>query len=188
MIRPSPCVRPGSVATIARAASARFNRAEKTPSRTDFVFDNGCAAADIGSSRTNCYSTFWSHPSQSWVTLWTVRAACVLYVLAARPLAGAQTALRSSVWTLAFACYLGHVVSAFAFHYDWSHRAAYAETARQTAGLFKIQWGGGLYFNYLFTAIWAADVFWMWANPASYRSRPRWIGAAVHVVHGIHVL
>ena len=116
----------------------------------------------------------------SHVTLWTVRAACVLYVFALALWLTRKPRFTRLLWTLAFACYLGHVLSAFAFHYGWSHQAAYAETARQTAGLFKIQWGGGLYFNYLFTALWAADVLWMWWSQASYRSRPRWIGAAIH--------
>jgi hypothetical protein len=83
-------------------------------------------------------------------------------------------------WTLGFLFYLAHVISAFGFQYDWSHRAAYAETARQTAERFKIRWGGGLYFNYAFTAIWAADVCWMWGQAAGYGRRRRWVKVAVH--------
>lgn len=104
----------------------------------------------------------------------------MLYVFALALWLARKPRFAPLLWTLAFACYLGHVVSAFAFHYDWSHQAAYAETARQTAELFKIQWGGGLYFNYAFTALWAADVLWMWGSVASYRNRPRWIGGAIH--------
>ena len=48
---------------------------------------------------------------------------------------------------------------------------SYEATARQTAELFRIRWGGGLYFNYVFTAVWAADVLWMWAKPEAYRAR-----------------
>jgi hypothetical protein len=120
------------------------------------------------------------HPSQSVVILWTVRAACVLYVFALALWLARKPRLAPLLWTLGFACYLGHVLSAFAFHYEWSHRAAYVETARQAAALFRIQWGGGIYFNYLFTVVWAADVFWMWLNRISYRNRPRWIRATVH--------
>jgi hypothetical protein len=104
----------------------------------------------------------------------------VLYVFALALWLARKPRFAPLLWTLAFVCYLGHVVSAFAFHYDWSHQAAYAETARQTAALFKIQWGGGLYFNYAFTALWAADVLWMWGSVASYRNRPMWIGWAIH--------
>jgi hypothetical protein len=119
-------------------------------------------------------------PAESGVTLWTVRAACVLYTCALALWLARRPRFAPLLWTVALVCYLGHVVSAFAFHYAWSHQAAYAETARQTAELFKIRWGGGLYFNYAFTAVWAADVLWMWLSEASYHSRPRWAGAAVH--------
>jgi hypothetical protein len=34
--------------------------------------------------------------------------------------------------------------------------------------------------NYLFAAVWLADVLWMWVAPNSYRHRPRWVGFAVH--------
>jgi hypothetical protein len=119
-------------------------------------------------------------PAKADVTLWTVRAACALYTFALALWLAHRPRFAPYLWTAALVCYLGHVVSAFAFHYAWSHQAAYAETARQTAELFKVRWGGGLYFNYAFTALWAADVLWMWASAASYRSRPRWAGAAVH--------
>jgi hypothetical protein len=114
------------------------------------------------------------------VTLWTVRAACIFYALALAAWIVRRPAPARQLWTLGFACYLGHVFAAFAFHYGWSHQAAYAETARQTAELFRIRWGGGLYFNYAFTAVWAADVVWMWWRADSYRSRPPALAATVH--------
>jgi hypothetical protein len=52
--------------------------------------------------------------------------------------------------------------------------------ARQTAELFGVRWGGGLYVNYVFTAIWAADVAWVWWDEAGYRKRAKWVSAAVH--------
>ena len=33
-------------------------------------------------------------------------------------------------------------------------------SARQTAEVFGLDWGGGLYVNYAFTAAWVADVAW----------------------------
>lgn len=35
-------------------------------------------------------------------------------------------------------------------------RALYQETAQLTAEVFGVNWGGGLYFNYVFTAVWVA--------------------------------
>ena len=37
-----------------------------------------------------------------------------------------------------------------------------------------------MYFNYAFTAIWAADVVWLWLNPVSYRRRAGWLAGSVH--------
>src|SRR5262245_23179114 len=69
------------------------------------------------------------------------------------------------LWTLGCAAYLGHVLAAFHFYHHWSHAAASRETARQTTETIGITWAGGIYFNYLFTALWLADVVWWWANP-----------------------
>ena len=107
------------------------------------------------------------------LTLWTVRLACIFYV--------AALLTRSRwFWTAGLAAYLAHVAAAFNFHHHWSHAAAYRETARQTAELFGVQSGYGIYFNYFFTAVWLADVVWLWTGPASHRTRPRWISTAIH--------
>ncbi len=108
------------------------------------------------------------------LTLWTVRLACVFYVAA---LLGFH---RRYTWTAGLLAYLAHVVAAFTFHHHWSHDAAYTETARQTRELFGVPSGFGLYFNYFFTALWLADVLWLWTRPDSHRTRPRWVSAAIH--------
>ncbi len=88
-------------------------------------------------------------------------------------------------WTLACAFYLAHVVTAFQLHHHWSNTSAYLETARQTAEAFGLNWGGGLYFNYVFTVIWTADVFWWWRSGLDgYRHRPRWVTVSVHSFFG----
>lgn len=50
----------------------------------------------------------------------------------------------------------------------------------QTAKLTGVPYGGGLYWNYVFTVIWVADAGWWGMNPDSYRVRPRWLDASVH--------
>lgn len=84
--------------------------------------------------------------------------------------------LARGVWTLGCACFFVHVACAFGFYHGWSHAAAYRETARQTAELTGVRWGGGLYLNYLFAAVWLADVAWCWLAPASYLRRSALIG------------
>ena len=76
-------------------------------------------------------------------------------------------------WTTGCLAYLVHVIAAFRAYYDWSHAAAYRATARQTAEAFGLDWGGGLYVNYAFTAAWVADVAWRWCRPESHRRLPR---------------
>ena len=114
------------------------------------------------------------------ITLWTVRVACIFYAGALAAWIARKMEAARWLWTFGVVFFLAHVISAFTLNYGWSHQAAYAETARQTAELFKVRWGGGLYFNYAFTAIWAADVLWMWWDAPGYRTRPRWIGVSVH--------
>jgi hypothetical protein len=107
---------------------------------------------------------------------WYVVAACGMTRLAstdwkARSVAGRWVRW---CWTWAAVCYFAHVIAAFHFFYHWSHRAAYEQT-RLTSGF-----GAGLYFSYLFTAVWAADVGWWWLRPASYAARSKWIGRGLY--------
>jgi hypothetical protein len=78
-------------------------------------------------------------------------------------------------WTAGFVAFLIHVICAFHFVHHWSHAAAYADTARQTAEVVGLDWGGGLYANYAFAAVWLADVIWWWISPSSYLARSRWV-------------
>ena len=50
-----------------------------------------------------------------------------------------------------------HVAIAFRYYHHGSHREAYEQTARETAETVGINWGGGIYFNYLMLVLWAGD-------------------------------
>jgi hypothetical protein len=64
-----------------------------------------------------------------------------------------------------------HVVIAMGAHHGWSHQSAVLETARQTASVYGLDWGGGVYVNYAFIAIWGFEV-WQWCRaPVRYASR-----------------
>ena len=106
-------------------------------------------------------------------TVW-IALPCYTVVEAVR-LSGPMTRqMRSALrwfWTLGCAAYIGHVIAAFRFYHGWSHAAAYAETAHQTNALTGLNWGGGLYFNYAFSAVWMADALWWWIGPTSYGAR-----------------
>jgi hypothetical protein len=76
------------------------------------------------------------------------------------------------LWTAGVALAIVHAAAAFAVAYGWNHDAAVAGTARQTAAVTGIAWGGGLFANYLFLTLWLADAAWWWAAPAAYLRRP----------------
>lgn len=84
------------------------------------------------------------------------------------------------VWTCGCVLFLAHVACAFSYYHDWSHAAAYHETARQTGDLTGWHWGGGLYWNYLFAAAWLADVLWWWLAPESFARRSPRLSAIWH--------
>jgi hypothetical protein len=118
------------------------------------------------------------------LTRWTVRLALSLYIVALilrasaygkqRPFAWARLA-----WTAGCLCFLLHVACAFHFYHDWSHGIAYASTARRTVEVVGLDWGGGLYANYAFMLVWAADVCWWWYDLDGYEARPRGVAWSV---------
>jgi len=119
------------------------------------------------------------------VSLVAVRVTIWLSVLAwvaaewQRTHPAAAAASGRAAWTLGAVTALAHAAMAFDAHHAWSHAAALADTARQTALVTGLRWGGGLYVNYAFLAVWSADALWWWLGPGSFRRRPGTLDAAV---------
>ena len=114
-------------------------------------------------------------------TLWTVRLALAGYFVggalrAKCPAGRGSQRIARTAWTLGCLFYLAHVACAFHFYHGWSHAAAYRHTAEQTAAVIGWSWGGGLYFNYVFTAVWLADAVASWWRDD--RAKPGWLEAA----------
>jgi len=66
-----------------------------------------------------------------------------------------------AAWTAGAALTALHALAVFHYVHHWSQDAAVEHTARQTAALTGFHWGGGLYVNYAFIALWVSDaVFW----------------------------
>lgn len=82
-------------------------------------------------------------------------------------------------WTAGALAAVTHSALAFHVRYNWSHSAAYADTARQTAAVTGLAWGGGVFVNYAFLAVWTADVLWWWVAPDAFGRRPRLLDGAV---------
>lgn len=68
-----------------------------------------------------------------------------------------------------------HILLAMAVRHGWSHAAALDATARQTGAVVGLNWGGGVYVNYLFAAVWIVELFAWRQWPAGYDSRPGWM-------------
>lgn len=114
------------------------------------------------------------------LTLWTIRAAAVLYAVSVTAWLRQRDRSARLTWTIACVLYLVHVGCAFNFYHHWSHAAAYDDTSRRTKELLGTGWGAGLYFNYVFTIAWVVDVIWWWRGLALYRRRSRWIQVGIH--------
>ena len=118
------------------------------------------------------------------LTRWTIRLAlaCYVFCLAAALLrhvarSGRMNDVVRFVWTLGCGLFIAHVIAAFGYYHHFSHQAAYDDTAKQTEELLGFSFGGGIYFSYLFLAMWVADVAWRWINPVS---RPAWLDWPLH--------
>ena len=103
----------------------------------------------------------------NWIIRGTAWLAFGLYVtaemIAGRHFPGAFRMFR---WLSSLGCaaLLAHIGCAFQYRHGWSHSAAYADTARQTAALTGWNWGGGIYLNYLFALVWFAAVVRLWSG------------------------
>lgn len=116
-----------------------------------------------------------------WITMLTYTVGVVLFALRGR---ANLDSLTRWLWTIAVLSLAAHFVCAFHFFHDWSHSAAYTETARQTAEVFRINWGGGLLINYALLSIWTFDVgSWWLRGVESYRQRHPW--SVVMLWHGV---
>ena len=87
------------------------------------------------------------------------------------------------VWTLGALSAMAHMLIALAIRYGWSQDAAVRETARQTAMVYGVAWGGGVYVNYLFVTTWLAEAWWWRISPARYISRPRAVTLGLRIFY-----
>jgi hypothetical protein len=69
-----------------------------------------------------------------------------------------------------------HMLIAMGAVHGWSHRAAIEATAAQTRAVFGLDWGGGVFVNYAFLAVWIAELGAWRAAPGRYA---RWSPAIV---------
>jgi hypothetical protein len=117
--------------------------------------------------------------STIWIAIVAYSIGCVVFATARRQSDDDRWARLA--WTTGCAALVAHILFAFHFFHAWSHASAYSDTARQTADVVRINWGGGLFINYAVASLWAADVGWWWfAGLDAYRRRPWWITLLWH--------
>jgi hypothetical protein len=113
--------------------------------------------------------------ARAFVVFWAVAAGLQLR---ARPEEWAvfspRLSLARAAWAIGLVVHLVHVGFAFGLGHEWSHAAA-VRHVEEVGGF-----GEGIVVNYLFAAVWAADVVWWWVSPGGYARRPRWVRYAVH--------
>jgi len=98
-----------------------------------------------------------------YATIWSALVCFVVGVTGRRPI----------VWLAGAVICWAHIAIAMGARYGWSHAAAVAATARQTAAVYGLDWGGGVYVNYVFAGVWLADALWLVVSPGRWASRPR---------------
>jgi hypothetical protein len=113
-----------------------------------------------------------------WITLGGYTAGTALY-FTARGRRHWETWARLA-WTIGCLALLAHAAFALHFYHRWQQSSAWQETARQTAEVFGVEWGGGLYINYAFMLAWVVDTIWWWRGLDAYRRRSRALTAAWH--------
>ncbi len=116
---------------------------------------------------------------------WTARAVFVLYCVALCVSAsGPRWRTSRMLWTAGCVGLWIHIAAAMGLVHEWSHTRAYEHTARGTADMVGIDWGGGLYVNYAMALAWLTDAAWWWLNAESYRDRPRLLHTLIHSAFG----
>jgi hypothetical protein len=92
-------------------------------------------------------------------------------------------------WTYAAGALLCaiHIAISMGVAHGWSHDAAIAATARQTMAVYGLDWGGGVYVNYAFVAVWLADA-WRWRRQPLREARPDALTWATRVFFLIVIL
>ena len=101
-------------------------------------------------------------------TVWTARLCALLWLVSLAIAIRTERKAASCWWQIAWSAagiLLGvHILVAFHFEHAWSHAAAFAHTAQQSAATVGLNWGGGIYFNYAVLAVWLVDVLQLWTR------------------------
>lgn len=99
--------------------------------------------------RATLYATIWASMTALAASEWARRRKVTFGLLS--PLA---------LSTAGLAALVVHIAIAIVHHHGGSHADAVEATARLTEQVYGVRWGGGVYVNYAFAAVWAAYLLW----------------------------
>jgi hypothetical protein len=111
-----------------------------------------------------------------WMTLIAYTVVVILRLIGNRK----NDSIARIVWTLGCLSLIAHVACAYNYYHSWSYDSSLKETARQTAEVYGINWGGGLFINFFVIFIWIADAIWWWTGLEKYRKRSKAITLTLH--------
>src|SRR5688572_22675262 len=106
----------------------------------------------------------------AWASLLAWAASELLRTAAHRP-AGERGVAARAAFTVGGVGLFVHSALAFHVRYGWSQAVALEDTLRQTMAVTGLSFGGGLFVNYVFLLLWAAEIAWWWAAPTGYLGR-----------------
>ncbi len=127
-----------------------------------------------------------------WITILAYTSGVATFAIAGQR--RSLLSLTRILWTAAWLSLVAHIGFAFHFYHGWSHYEAYQQTARETFEVFGLNWGGGLYINYLLLAGWFVDLAaWWTAGLCSYVQRPwpvifGWHGFMIFIIFNATVV
>lgn len=124
---------------------------------------------------------------QWWLTIVSIRFAVICLIVfllidcsTIQPQNRHQSRLAGLVWITGAFCSLIHAVATMGLIHQWSHQAAVVDTAERTESMLGISVGVGIYFNYLFVALWLLDAGWLVFFRESYGLRSKWIRRVIY--------
>jgi hypothetical protein len=131
-----------------------------------------------------------SSPALEGVLFATVWLALALFVIgeAGKLSASRERSSRGWAWTIwtAGALLLAlHILVALWVRHGWSHLSAVVSVREQTRTVYGLDWGGGVWVNYLFVTVWLVESAWWFAAPRSYFTRSR---AAIVLTRAFYLL
>ena len=121
-----------------------------------------------------------------YLTVWLALLCFGLGETARRPYVATRVTARRALaaHSAGLALMAVHIALAMGLVHRWSHASAMAATAAQTDAVYGLDFGGGVFRNYVFVVVWAIDAWWWRVDP----DRPRLDPAALRLLRLFYLI